>query len=169
MHGKLSGPAGRAPGAAGEWEVPETETRRSRSRGEQRKQKLNWALRGDEERVSGGWRTRIGRIKRMQGSLQEASGAPGWAGPGHPHRDGHLQPPGEIESEPRVRPAVAGARLLTQAVSSLPPPRVGHRSSWSSAQGTTWPSPPPQAPGERRPRLRGPGPRTWRRHRGSEH
>lgn len=25
MHGKLSGPAGRAPGAAGEWEVPETE------------------------------------------------------------------------------------------------------------------------------------------------
>lgn len=25
MHGKLSGPAGRAPGAAGKWEEPETE------------------------------------------------------------------------------------------------------------------------------------------------
>lgn len=32
----------------------------------------------------------------MQSSIQEASGVPGWAGPGHPSRGCHLQPPGEI-------------------------------------------------------------------------
>lgn len=46
MHGKLSGPAGRAPSAAGEWEVPETETEEELVTGEQRKQKLNWGPAG---------------------------------------------------------------------------------------------------------------------------
>lgn len=40
MHGKLSGPAGRAPGAAGEWEAPETKEESVSSA--QSEQKLSW-------------------------------------------------------------------------------------------------------------------------------
>ncbi|KAL1785765.1 hypothetical protein HispidOSU_007939 [Sigmodon hispidus] len=141
--------------------------RRSRSQLVQREQKLSRALRDDEGWVSGEWRTGIGRIKRMQNHLQEASGPPGWAGPGYPSRDWHLQPP----HEPRVvgapgaprsgrRGAADPGRLFPATAESRAPEQLEFGSEYHLAICAT------AGTSERWPRLR--GPRAWRRHRGSD-
>lgn len=83
MHGKLSGPAGRAPGAAGKWEEPETEEESVTTNAEGAETELGpcGVMRNGFLEDGGPGK---GGIKKVQSSLQEASGAPGWAGREHP-------------------------------------------------------------------------------------
>lgn len=90
MHSKPSGLAVCAPGAADEWEAPETEeesVRASTRGGESELGPCRIVRNGFQE--DGG----IGRITKMQSRLRVGSGALGWAGPGQPSRGWHLPPP----------------------------------------------------------------------------
>lgn len=83
MRSKPSGLAGRAPGAADQWEAPETEEESVRASTEGGKPELGpCGMMRNGFGEDGG----MGRIRKMQSCFRAGSSAPGWAGPGHQSR-----------------------------------------------------------------------------------